>query len=723
MDGLGYTREDIEEGFGSVLGPKASSALVQSRFWLLSLVIGAVPLVALILLGAFVFWLIQVNRYAIVHIGHGGVSWEVGLYLLCSLLSVGLCSALIQRVLVSLRADRRHVTLQRDQQPELYAFVEKISLLVGVPAPAVIKLDAQVGLLLKSKELAFFQKKAGRTELIIGLPLLYSLSVRQLAGVITHAFSGYDAKACLNGYPFIAGVNSWLYRISSCSPSNTVVSPRASGFLRVARGIQWPFEQAAQQLFLLLYRLSSAISFDVSRKMDMAADLNSAQITGSTEFRTTQFKLRALFYGQKAAIKELVDGYGESGLSGNYAERIVKLADSLKLELRPTLIREMEELVTPMSRSRVVDLGRIVNVERQQYDASCFLLGNATRLLNDLEEVSREVTIKHYSWIGINEPLASLRQVSVKEERQQNAAKSMSQTFCGWESSGRYIRIEGFDAYCEFSTESRVQDLQDLIVKISRVQDQIGLLSLRNMRLSNKIEQLHVDKTLTAVRLHLNEDGERANLSRLKEQELSWLRSLNEEGALVGDLSYYEALLSQRLSIALSLATESEVFAKSIGISDIFAHAESLTDVFAFTHRVQESVKRLSAYAQILGKLLEWQCRVGEPLDLYIERYKRYSIVELDLISETLGAVSYPFAGHSGQVQKNSVGEIPSITDIMAEQIVGFEHYRASDSVSQLFRVAHSSLAFIENLHFQLLAEVTKVALDVESEFNIHGSR
>jgi len=148
-------------------------------------------------------------------------------------------------------------------------------------------------------------------------------------------------------------------------------------------------------------------------------------------------------------------------------------------------------------------------------------------------------------------------------------------------------------------------------------------------------------------------------------------------------------------------------------------HVERLQDAFAFMHRVQESVKRLSAYAQILGKLLEWQCRVGEPLDFYIDRYYHYSIVELDMIAESLGAVSYPF-GLKGVAGEAKVGELLSITDVMEKQIVGFQQYRSGASVSQMFRVSHSSLAFIENLRYELLSEVTRIALAVEAHYGVN---
>ncbi|PCJ46075.1 MAG: hypothetical protein COA99_03470 [Moraxellaceae bacterium] len=719
MDGLGYTREDIEGGFDQSVEPKNFSAFVHSRYRFLSLVIGIVPLIALCVFVVLAAWVFYVNLHVVTELSQHGLSIELLLYLAVAMISVGLLVGLVKRVLLSTKSYGRYVILSRDLQPELYAFVEKIAQLAGVPNPSMIRLDAQAGLILKSKELTLFQSHRGQSELIIGLPLLYSLSVRQLAGVINHAFSGYDARACLNGYPFIASVNSWLYKISSIPIRSDIVGASSHGLKKVVWLIQHPFDLLAGKFFYLLYSLSSAISFTVSRKMDMAADLSSAQFAGSTEFRITQLKLRALVYGQKSANEALLEGLRRGELSSNYAAMVAKFADVLKSELRPKLMREMERLVTPLSRSRVVDLGRVVNVEREQIDANCFLLGNASRLLNDIDQIGRDVSIKHYQWLGISEPDVLLHDMGMQAAKKRTAEKTLAHTFCGWESCGRYIRIDGVNSHSALSTESRVKDLQNLVVKIARVQGQINALSQRSLRLSNKSVQLHVDKTLTAVQLHLNDDVQRANLSKLKEQEILWLRTLNEEGALKGHLSYYEALLSQRLSVALSLAVESNVVSEQLNANDLLVHVERLQDAFVFMHRIQESVKRLASYAQILGQLLEWRSEMGEPLQLYVDRYYHYCVVELTMIAQSLGAVSYPLVGKDDSLEVCQSGELLSIADMMGLQIEGFQQYGPSLSETQVFGISTASLAFIDDMHGELLSEVTRIALAAEAHYGI----
>ena len=89
------------------------------------------------------------------------------------------------------------------------------------------------------------------------------------------------------------------------------------------------------------------------------------------------------------------------------------------------------------------------------------------------------------------------------------------------------------------------------------------------------------------------------------------------------------------------------------------------------------------------------------------------------MITESLAAVSYPLISSGKRGASPRTGEFESIADVMELQIVGFQQNHSDMSVSQVFRVSHSSLAFIENLHCQLLTEVTRIALAVEEYFDM----
>ena len=279
-------------------------------------------------------------------------------------------------------------------------------------------------------------------EVVIGLPLLYGLSARQLSGVIAHAFAGYSREARLHGYPLLSSVDRWLFtqtglgRLNALSQSDFDSRSRSR-----LDAIFKPWDVLVQGTFYLVYRVVSSMTFDVSRKVDMAGDLLSARIAGSTEFRSTQFRLRSLHYGQVNANQELVGSWRTKKLSDNFPALVVDHADTLQLSLRPRLIQEMEELVTPLTHSRIVDLGRIVNVEHTQEEGACFLLGAAISLLRDPAKVSKAVTLSHYRHIGIRHPdvYAAQKMQSIQKAEREKAKRH--QVFLGLERSGRIFRV------------------------------------------------------------------------------------------------------------------------------------------------------------------------------------------------------------------------------------------------------------------------------------------
>src|SRR5690606_27678687 len=201
---------------------------------------------------------------------------------------------------------------------------------------------------------------------------------RQLSGVIAHAYAGYTRDARTYGYPLICAIDRWLFAQSGVARSATSVNSQFSALVQGDASrpgkLLWLFDFLVQGTFFLLYRIVSAITFVVSRRVDMMGDQFSSRTAGSSEFRSTQFRLRSLYYGQQHANRELLKSWRNSKLSDNFPALVVDHADALQLSLRPRLIQEMEELVTPMTRSRIVDLGRIVNVEHYQDEGACFLL-------------------------------------------------------------------------------------------------------------------------------------------------------------------------------------------------------------------------------------------------------------------------------------------------------------------------------------------------------------
>lgn len=709
-----YRREDIVSGFHEEVQPLQLNLADKIQMSVLAVAMLLVPAV-------FIATVIGLMALAFVLSESAFVAWFSGRQELPAwhwagaFLVLGFTSVLIHRAIGDWRREKKFVNLDRDRHPQLYTLVEKISDMVGVKAPVSIKLDAEVGVVLRPKE--FYSPVSGyRSELIIGLPLFYSLNVRQLGGVITHAFSGFSQDACRYGYPMVSIINGWLYRCSNYQLDMTTLtfSKNKRRINPVSYLMLLPFDLLARYYFKLLHLLGSALSFTMSRKMDMQADLQSAQMSGSGEFRSTQFRLRALHYGQMHAESENAERVDAGQLVSNYSAFVVDYAEALRIELQPTLIHEMEQLVTPLTRSRVVDLGRIVNVEKHQFEGSCFLLGPAVDLLTDVNNLSREVTRRHYEAMGYQ----GFDQFENKAVANVSRTKeSLSYTFFGWQKSGRYLRFDEFYSYESLSVHAKCQDLRDLVSKLSATEDQLTSIARRYQQTDERANQLHVKKTLQEAGVdHANQQRlDNADAPGLRETETAWLKTLNQQGVLRGDLTYFEALLSQRIALALSLAKQTPDLKNDFQVGDFEEYIDYLKDSAAFLYKSYESVVRLRTYTYTLGALVNaGQLEQRDRLKPYFARYDNYCRVELESILNVLGAVAYPLSLPAGLRDKL---EHPSIAEVLRYSVKGID--QPHKSVSLCFKVCHSTLKFLDGFTQELMEEFDKLVYQTERHYDI----
>ena len=713
-----YRREDIVEGFGDEVEALQLSIAEKLKMAALALSMLVLPGLFLITIISLMGGALFLSESAFVGFSNSGkipvAPWGVAFLILA------FTSLLIHRAIGDWCREKKHVSLDRDKYPQLYTFVEKIAQLVGVKAPVSIKLDAEVGVLLRPKE--FFSPISGyRSELVIGLPLFYSLNVRQLAGIVAHAYSGFSQDACRFGYPVVSSINGWLYRCSNNELDMTTLtfSKHKRVINPVSYAVLLPFDYLARLYFKFLFVLASALSFSTSREMDMQADIQSAKISGSNEFRSTQFRLRALHYGQLHARAENLQRVKKGDLVPNYSAFVVDYADALRIDLKPKLMAEMEQLVTPLTRSRVVDLGRIVNVEKHQFEGNCYLLGPAVDLLTDVESLSREVSNKHYEAIGIVNNKQSKK--TAGSDKSLNAPRiydNINYTFLGWQNSGRFLRFDEFHSYEGLGVSAKCQDLRDLVSKLSATEEQLTAMAARYKKFDERANQLHVSKTLQEVGVDTSNKELIDDAEGLRQTETSWLKALNQQGVLRGDLTYYEALISQRVSLALSLAKDTNQLRESFQVRDFEEYIDYLKDSAAFLYKANESVARLRTYTYTLGSLVNaGQVEARDDLRNYFDRYHNYCRVELNTILSVLSAVTYPLSLPVGMRDRL---EQPSIAEVLKHSVKGID--RQDKSVSLCFKICHSTLKFLDVFSQDLMNEIDKLVYETESFYGIGKS-
>ncbi len=716
-----YSQEDIRNGFraeirSQTLGVSERLTMAVSAFLAIVIPVCFLALVAVALtvwVGSTLSFLREPSASL----------WWAGMLVLGNVFLAGFVAATIRRLVLIGRQRKEFLTVTAQQQPELHAFVNHIADLLGGPLPSAIKLDAEVGLILRPAVWRNAIIGVG-PEIVIGLPLLYGLSARQLSGVIAHAYAGYTREARSYGYPLICGIDRWLFAQSGVARSATSVNGQFSSLGQDASARFSPilrfFDFLAQGTFFLLYRLVSAITFVVSRRVDMMGDQFSSRIAGSTEFRSTQFRLRSLYYGQQHANRELIKSWRNSRLSDNFPVLVVDHADALQLSLRPRLIQEMEELVTPMTRSRIVDLGRIVNVEHYQDEGACYLLGSAATLVRDMDSLARKVSIEHYRDMGIHNPdLASAAKSALLPMAERERAHR-SDVFAGLERSGRIVRIDDFDAFTHLELSARQAELTSLGEKLRRDSAVVWHLADTFRNFDSRKNLLHVRKVI--------EESQSADAAVVRDIEFQWLALIKEQSEVKAELVQYESLLARKIAIALSIGLENAAIQQQFGLDQagLRSHLLRLTDAMTFLSRGFESLQRLRTYTQILGQLMvcsatENDTRVKPVQEGLLERYQKYVMLELGSVLSMVSPVAHPMMAYAMQTvdslkSRGASVEPPTIGDVIRIEISDLDS--ASTCPEACHRVASAVVQYIESLNEQLQDRVSLLVARTESRLS-----
>ena len=105
------------------------------------------------------------------------------------------------------------LALNPGSEPLFYAYVEKICTTVGAPIPSRIDLDCQLNAAAAPRR-GLFSVINNDLVLVLGLPLVATLTVGELAGVIAHEFGHFRQGAGRLLSHIVGRINEWLIRVT-----------------------------------------------------------------------------------------------------------------------------------------------------------------------------------------------------------------------------------------------------------------------------------------------------------------------------------------------------------------------------------------------------------------------------------------------------------------------------------------------------------------------------
>jgi Zn-dependent protease with chaperone function len=383
------------------LGTERIMPVAVPLYYRLELSLGALlasifVLVYLALIPSIVWGLYRLTSTTGFMLGIGPRPYSLAVVLLLGcLLIISLVRPLIAR---PGRVDQPHF-LKPEQQPLLFSFVEELAVAGGMPMPSDIAVDCSVN---------SCHVRAGgvaglfRSEftLVVGLPLVASLRLDQLAGVLAHELGHAAQAAAMWPSRFITSMNAWFSRVA-CEPDELderirtrceTAHPAVRLALRFAEVL---FRPARVVLRLLMWAESAATSVFL-RRMELEADGYQIHIAGTDAFVSTVRELNLLAIAAQRAVVELSHMWRKGQLVDDYPRLIAALRGGYSKGFVRTLLAGLEEGRTGIFSGHPCDRDRVALARKKQAEGILATRLPASALFVDYEELCREVTFEFY---------------------------------------------------------------------------------------------------------------------------------------------------------------------------------------------------------------------------------------------------------------------------------------------------------------------------------------
>lgn len=300
------------------------------------------------------------------------------------------------------RRSRRDATctLRREDEPVLYAFVDRLAGLVGAPKPARIDVNIAVNAS-ASFENGVWSLLDGRLTLTIGLPLAGGLTLRQLAGVLAHELGHFAQGAGMRLCYVTGAIRSWLRRVvyGRDSWDDALEGIVESGGAWALMGVCAQFGVGVSRLALSgLLLVADAVSANLSREMEFDADRYEARVAGSDTFRSTAIRLYLLHAAQSSALAEADDAWNLSRRRAtNLPFAALGRIKSLPANAEALAIDAIRRGATHWQDTHPSDRDRIRNAEAEFCRGIFQGDEPGHRLFRDFKSVSERATAQAYS--------------------------------------------------------------------------------------------------------------------------------------------------------------------------------------------------------------------------------------------------------------------------------------------------------------------------------------
>lgn len=293
------------------------------------------------------------------------------------------------------------LSLDRGQEPRLFAFVDAICEATRAPKPSRIDIDCDVN------AAAHFRRGISslfRNDLVLrlGLPLVAGMTMEQLAGVCAHELGHFSQRVAMRLTYVIRRINAWLYRIA-CERDEwdeliKVTACDEEGYvaIRLIAALSILLVWLTRLVLRLLVLIGNLISCFMSRQMEFNADRFEAALVGADVFEATCHRLKQLDAACYLAESDLAGAWKERRLANNLPLMIARKAVELTPEILEKIKAKSLRHRTRLFDTHPSDHARIQYVRKKPTEPIFVGDTPAMSAFTNFKMIAHAVTVTHY---------------------------------------------------------------------------------------------------------------------------------------------------------------------------------------------------------------------------------------------------------------------------------------------------------------------------------------
>ncbi len=393
--------KQIEEAFSKEIEPVETTFLYKLGLFVVSVVMLLLPVIYVSIIAVIGFGLFYHATHSTVVFKEMNARFGAVLYFAPLIAGCVLIFYMIKPLIPRFgkRPDPLY-TITRENEPGLYLLVEKVCEAVDAPFPK------RIDIMMEANACASFRRgllsfiKGDDLVLTIGLPLISTMSVQQIAGVIAHEMGHFSQGAGMRFSYIIESINDWfvqaVYGGHSLDDKLSEAAGSTGGMLALMLLLTKLFIFLTRTVLYFLMMLGYLISNFLSRQMEFDADLNEIRVSGSTSFESSTYTLSVAGLASENV-------YIISMLTRRFQLMSEDLPGLIRLRGKEMLAKHKDDIINTVLEpdTRLFDThpsqkDRIAHAKRQQEAGICKIKAAASVLFKDFSKLSKSLTQRFY---------------------------------------------------------------------------------------------------------------------------------------------------------------------------------------------------------------------------------------------------------------------------------------------------------------------------------------